>query len=672
MYSKIMDLEDYKNELITDQPTVEQDLVTHNGEDETESEKDSSTSEICDPDYIAASRKVFEQLEMDPSNPEWKTQRNRVLLEGILRLENPVVTEKMIDFLLQDGVCEILLGFITQVVADSDDGKVERWSRESIDEVPTELKLSYRATMLFSREDPSDALLTFLGQKAGKLAELVFQIFTPQSKGVLQHGCKLLDQLLKYHANEVYLVLAQSVKKVDSTVGMLLHHLDEPAVMDCLVKIITQPSTTQTGFYKVYPQAKWNFYKILSDWRLLSKLAKQIVWHKRSSAHASGAADALLQIVDKLATDSNGEILLQPIGHCPELLASLVNLAVGKGDRGEHFMSRRTEASRVLLAVVRKVLEDQIVTASIWQLAFGGYAQPTVPNQLKSVRDLVFAILVSHLPSLSSFFHEYQGSSDPEQVMFHPGFTVERPFSVLRFQIFEIITEIVCQKPAQLSKLSLDFWRICCQWFSQYPHNNLYQTVFHRLVFQALRSSDEDTLKKVFQKCKLVATLVYVCQTPKESLLHGAAFRLLNAIRLQVETLPPSAFLRSFLQSHETWRKFLPTLKERTIQQQHFGLGFTVPTNDLISGSVKEEEQRMRNNSIDLGSRLARSLGFEDAEIAWPSSDGEISLGTPGSSSKNRKKKKKSRSSHGGTKLGYPESEDHSLNLTEEKEDHKN
>eukprot|EP00952_Eustigmatos_sp_NYUAD-ZCMA_P003480 15193-Eustigmatos_ZCMA.PRE.1 len=41
--------------------------------------------------------------------------RNRALVAGMLELRNPVVTENMIDFLLQDGVCEMFVSFITQV-----------------------------------------------------------------------------------------------------------------------------------------------------------------------------------------------------------------------------------------------------------------------------------------------------------------------------------------------------------------------------------------------------------------------------------------------------------------------------------------------------------------------------------------------------------------------------
>ena len=59
----------------------------------------------------------------------------------MLELEQPSVTVKMIDFLLQDGVCESLIGFITQVSPDA--------IRCKQHDPPSEaLKLSYRYDIL--------------------------------------------------------------------------------------------------------------------------------------------------------------------------------------------------------------------------------------------------------------------------------------------------------------------------------------------------------------------------------------------------------------------------------------------------------------------------------------------------------------------------------------------
>jgi hypothetical protein len=51
------------------------------------------------------------------SDAAWKRLRNRTLLGKMLELETPTITDKMIEFLMHEGVCECFISFITQVTA---------------------------------------------------------------------------------------------------------------------------------------------------------------------------------------------------------------------------------------------------------------------------------------------------------------------------------------------------------------------------------------------------------------------------------------------------------------------------------------------------------------------------------------------------------------------------
>lgn len=74
----------------------------------------------------------------------------------------------MIDFLLQDGVCEALLEYITQI------GPGPRPHPQDT-ESPA-LKYSYRAAMLLSVDEPTDALLTFMNRKGKLIARTMFDV----------------------------------------------------------------------------------------------------------------------------------------------------------------------------------------------------------------------------------------------------------------------------------------------------------------------------------------------------------------------------------------------------------------------------------------------------------------------------------------------------------------
>lgn len=75
----------------------------------------------------------------------------------------------MVDFLLQDGVCESLMDFITQVNSP--------FPRPAPSDAHTdELKKAYRAVLLLSPEHPSDALNAFLSKKAHIISRKIFEV----------------------------------------------------------------------------------------------------------------------------------------------------------------------------------------------------------------------------------------------------------------------------------------------------------------------------------------------------------------------------------------------------------------------------------------------------------------------------------------------------------------
>ena len=75
----------------------------------------------------------------------------------------------MVDFLLQAGVCETLISFITQVGSTS--------PRPGPQDVKTDaMKLSYKAATLLAPDEPCEALLTFSGKRAGLMARLLFDV----------------------------------------------------------------------------------------------------------------------------------------------------------------------------------------------------------------------------------------------------------------------------------------------------------------------------------------------------------------------------------------------------------------------------------------------------------------------------------------------------------------
>lgn len=61
--------------------------------------------------------------------------------------------------------------------------------------------------------------------------------------------------------------------------------------------------------------------------------------------------------MDRLSSDDNGELLLQPIGHCKELIDGLASMAVDQSLS----LERRTDSARTLLGITQKAADQNIV-----------------------------------------------------------------------------------------------------------------------------------------------------------------------------------------------------------------------------------------------------------------------------------------------------------------------
>jgi hypothetical protein len=117
---------------------------------------------------------------------------------------------------------------------------------------------------------------------------------------------------------------------------------------------------------------------------------------------------------------------------------------------------------------------------------------------------------------------------------------------------------------------------------------------------------------------------------------RGHVLKCCNAVRLQCETLPPSAFLRLYLRAHEPWQGFAQTvLRADTAAMLQPGGGFAVPRrwgevqsgggdgwDSLGDGSpvspMANIRQRSGEDEHGLGSQYASSLGFDALEVRAP------------------------------------------------------
>jgi hypothetical protein len=390
-------------------------------------------------------------------------------------------------------------------------------------------------------------------------------------------------------------------------------------------------------YYHSSPHQKWKFFLALSNWRLLLVLAERVAALDYPEQHIIACADVFVELIDRLSADENGQLLLQPIAHCPELLDGLITTALAhKCDRR---LGQRTAAMRCVLRIVQRCTLEKVQgpPTSPYQ-SFGSTIVNLVPNQLAPLREPIFEVMETQMTKFTTFILEQQrqhmrvdnelrlGKPLPESAVRHTAYVVKIPFTECRLAVVDALVEIVAHNPSMMSYFDIEIWRTLVKWFFEYAHNNLYHAAFYQLVFIALRTPEnQDSLRILVKNLKLVTLLIehYRDDGPSAS-NKGYALQCCNAIRLQAASQSPDAFLRNFLQSHTTWRGFNEELRAQTNLICINGLGFDVPQPSMRpNGYAPKEAWPMlnetdeENNGIDLGSEFARSLGFVD-DVAWP------------------------------------------------------
>ncbi|KAF0694247.1 Aste57867_14863 [Aphanomyces stellatus] len=621
------------------------------------------------------------------------------ILTRMLSLETPGLTAKMARYLNDDEHSAAFLSLITLVepsLADDvhsfiRDGpshahvKGHKVPREDT-VVTDDLMRSFRATMVLTGDDSSDAIISLLESKARLIVKCIFPIFQSNARGNLRHGCKLIDKLLRFHLDDVYHVIGVNSRTCGRYMQSMLEHIEHAPVADLFLTTICKPhNAALLRVYKCPAPTKIMFYRSLADVQIVLLLAQHVCDASYSEDHAIAAADVLLELLDRLAADDYGSIVLDPVGHSTQLLESLFTTALTpESKHNQAFLTppsgRRTAAIRSLLGLLHKCALAEVAgpPTSPYQ-SFGSTVINMVPNQLAPAKAFVFARVQAHLPEILAYlqkqFHLQQASAAAGFGVKHTAYTVPHPFTEFRLLLVQVLVALVEQSPgAHLHAFSVDLWRVLAAWFVQYPHTNLYHHAFYRLVFLALRTNDAAILKPMLQQVKLVTTLVDLYRKDPEISSRGYILQCCNAIRLQAATLPPDAFLRSFLQSHATWRSFEHELRDTTCASVVKGLGIPVPTMmrmPMMGGPPSPAAAALLDDSvaaappgseIDLGSEFAWKLGFVDDE-EYEAPPGEHG---GGGSSASKKKKKKNK---GKKKVSMEGSADGSIDGDDDDED---
>lgn len=185
---------------------------------------------------------------------DWKESKSLALLNKLLELDDPTITPKMVDYLLQEGVTEKLLSFITQIeTTDSRPGRNDDTSQSY------KMKLAYKTVIILTCDEPSEATLSYLGKMAQTIVKAMFDIFRDDSAGSFYHAYRIIGCLLRNFPTDVYEAMYNDGKLPERMTAML-RYIGHTPVSELLVMIVAlTPLPRSRQLYMMSAKSRWTF-----------------------------------------------------------------------------------------------------------------------------------------------------------------------------------------------------------------------------------------------------------------------------------------------------------------------------------------------------------------------------------------------------------------------------
>ncbi|GMI05595.1 hypothetical protein TrLO_g11667 [Triparma laevis f. longispina] len=541
-------------------------------------------------------------LTLDPSADfsTWSKERNVALIDQLLEISDPMLTDGMLNFLNSEGVLDLLLDNMLlkgqERMKENTDSTIINKSFKVLNILAPQHNVNNANQMGQTSQSLPQSNRVLLTENAAVILKKVTEGFKNDSGGNFYHLAAVVDYYLT-NLPEVFLgVAGKNAASVRRFLGPIFSCLGENAVGELILKLVT----LQTPL-------TWKYRLTLSDTKVLLTLTQTACRNKDEDSFR-----VIKDLIGKLRIDSGGEILLNPLGYC-EVVETLVECGEGGMD---------------VVNYVMEMMEGDEV--GIPQGQFGGEIR--VDNQLKPLRSKIAAMVEAVKDKVID--RVLAAPANPLAPVKHTSGAPIIPFTSSRLEAVELLARIVRLKGSEVKP---EVWTKMGEWYFTYSENDLYHHHFYNILHTTLLNCP-DSLKSLVKDGKFITEAVknYEAEGPFN---RGSCLRCLNSVRLKIEGDPPSTFLRQYLSSHDQWKSFLPKLVEQTISNLKPGNGISVPGE---SGFGVEE-------SVGLGSEFARDLGF----------DGEAYVAEEGAKRK-RKKKKKKKKKGGNESSGTEESTEES------------
>lgn len=574
----------------------------------------------------------------DDEGPGWAEAQ--AIINRLLSLDSPELTEKMVELLIQDGSIEFMLEYITRLNPDVSLPEnyipgTELPSRKRNYDMQS-LKMSYTCMDLLCGANKNVARI--LQNKFRNIVVKIFDIFQYNSDGNFHHFRKVFENLLRFKPIEILDTILFPRGDEPPLVLSMLDFLDESPVSAALGTILFFPLKLSTS--EIERKKRINHF--LESQQLIRRIVRRIGYSDNQSA---AAADFLVRVIDECTRIESSEVITSSMRNLNDSIVEWVfeiitshNPKVGNTQR----LGCLNVLSALLIKSGPKEFEIPVSTSNMYAPSI----QKT-PNGLHELNAPTKRKVIEQFGNIHTVLHNdaYMGKKQPGK---------KEPFPAMRLAALEVMYEAIKDvddiKEA-LERLPASFWKMTVSWFFDFKFNNVYHSVFYKLIVAAIRSNHGPTLKNIFPNTKFLGRMIEHYLDQGSSGCRGFILLICNILRLTNDSQKPTEYIPSMLNSHHAWNNFLPTLRQDTLNQVSLQIQedptFTRPMPHTGPQTIPQEEDDMlsflarvlKSGDIDIGSQFAYTLGFTGNTLE--DDDDEIEVNTEIKKKKKKKNKNK-------------------------------
>ena len=618
--------------------------------------------------------------------PEVEVNRNVALFTRLLDLESPILTERM-QGLLHGDALELLVQFVVRLPSTFDfdhihctpphllptsSGSFPLSSPSPLRRRPppvgeaevTAHRRSFNVMNLLCQPRPSPSLLSILVSKLPLLLPRLLSAFLPQSQANLYHTCAILTHLFTLPSRQPLMTLTNS-PTLSSLFLLTFDHLHEGPVPALILTVLTHGDDKDRKKQLVASIRKQDVLAVLTS-RICQPIAPTQVSEEDGGgelARSAACMDFVQQVMDRVGTAEYLTSFLATIADTGSLIPQLISL-VTSSPSSVHPPAQLSAASSLLLSLLSSVepaqifVSDPASSSASAASEMGVLARKKIPNPLFALKPKALAVLKSRLSELCEAL--VREEAEEEEMQLNAGRV--KHFSSRRMGLLKLVTRACSMQPECCAQLNRAVWEKLLEWFLLWENNNFLLSSIQCILLQLLQAAPDsplqtETLRLLLVDLKLISRLIgayhrghadagaesasAVSASSSSTALDSIILILCSHLRLTASLHPPSSFLYSHLASHSQWRSFLPTLQHETLLQAR-AQSLPVSEETLFMRAIQSMGASppppavKGGDGIDIGSRFAYALGYEEEAKAVVGAGG-------GSGRKARKKKNKAK-----------------------------